>query len=188
MNEFCDFYQAISGNRVQGVKRLLKEGECPDSEAVVCAIQHNAHDVLRLLIRARADVDRPEAYWGYTPLIRAMHDGNETAFRMLLRAGADINKRGRIWAPLHWAAKEGSPRLQNSVSLPEPKSGCTRGGFRLHHHRAASMGHLEVVKLLLKAGANLYENAEGDSLMANSIVNLDTKWFENESLSENFLL
>jgi ankyrin repeat protein len=77
------------------------------------------------------------------------------AFRLLLKAGALINKQGYFESPLHVAAAEGSVAFTKA---------CISAGATIDRRdkviaqtplmRAAVCGHAHIVKLLLKAGAN----------------------------------
>src|SRR5579859_4460849 len=154
MSEFTDFEKAIMRNRVAAVKQYLKDGEEPDSYDIVLAIESKANNVLKVLINAGADLDEREAHFRYTPLIRALYERNLEAFRILLKAGAAVNKKGLSRAPLHEAAKEG---------LVEFGKLCIAAGAKLELRdhsgntplmSAAGMGKLGMVKLLIKAGAN----------------------------------
>ena len=61
---------------------------------------------MRLLIKARADVDR-RANTGRTPLISAAEDGFSDPTRILVRAGADIDVRGGGLTAEEWANQRG---------------------------------------------------------------------------------
>lgn len=156
------YQQAIIENRVSDVKRFLKEGESPSSLACVLAIQNRADNVLTQLIRAGADVNKREACWGYTPLVRAMHDRNIKAFRILLKAGASVDKKGAFQAPLHYAAQKGLDKFARLCIAAGAKIDQRDGSGNTPLVWAATMGQVKMVKLLLKAGANpLVLNAAG---------------------------
>jgi ankyrin repeat protein len=152
-----DYEQAVEDNAVSMVREFLRQGESPDDYVCFLAIRYNANAVLRVLINAGGDlnaVEHPKCS-GYTPLARAIAAKNMQAFRLLLKAGALINKQGYFESPLHVAAKEGSVAFTRAciaagatIDLPEKVIGQTP------LMSAAVFGHVNIVKLLLKAGAN----------------------------------
>src|SRR4051794_18348123 len=107
MGELTPFLRAVMKNRVAAVKRFLKKGTSPDSDACFLAIEYKANDVLALLIKAGVDLDAVHFYWGHTPLVKALEKRNLAAFKMLLKAGASVDKMGRFGSALHTAATEG---------------------------------------------------------------------------------
>jgi ankyrin repeat protein len=154
-----DFAQAVEENAVSIVRRFLREGEPACNYVLFLAIRYHANAVLRLLIKAGADLGAIEHHkaGGGTPLIRAIQSNNIQAFRILLRAGASINKLGLWEAPLHVAAEMGSLAFTKA---------CLAAGARIDLREsigvggktalmlAAHFGHVNLVRLLLKAGAN----------------------------------
>ena len=105
-----DYQQAVKDDAVSLVREFLRNGESPEDFVVFLAIRYNANAVLRVLIEAGGDVnavEHPKAS-GYTPLSRAVVEKNMQAFRLLLKAGALIDKLGFSESPLEVAAQEGS--------------------------------------------------------------------------------
>ncbi|MDB6108948.1 MAG: serine/threonine-protein phosphatase 6 regulatory ankyrin repeat subunit A-like [Pedosphaera sp.] len=155
MSELSAFERAVEKNRVEAVKRFLKAGETPEPEALFLAIEYNANDVLALLIKAGLNLNVLHFYWKFTPLLYALDVRNRTALKMLLKAGASVHKLGRFGAPLHAAATEG---LVEETKLLIAAGAKLEQRYGPIEHRplllATHMGHLPVVKVLLKAGAD----------------------------------
>ena len=104
-------YTAVEHGHTQCVRFLLEHGADPNSEAdydnslitsLLCALDRNYKDIIHLLLDAGADTQI-----GY-PLHIAMHkEKNEDIMELLLKHGADINKRDRMGdTPLHVACKK----------------------------------------------------------------------------------
>ena len=55
-----DFEQAVEDNAVSIVRELLRNGESPDDYVCFLAIRRNSNAVLRVLIRAGANLDAVE--------------------------------------------------------------------------------------------------------------------------------
>jgi uncharacterized protein len=150
------FESAIEDNAVSTVRELLRDGEFPDDYVFFLAIRRNSNAVLRVLIKAGANlnaVEHPKG-GGNTPLMRAICSENMQAFRLLLKAGALINKRGTFEFPLHVAAIEGSLPFTRACIAAGAKVDARDGSRNTPLMLAARFGHANVVKLLLRAGAN----------------------------------
>lgn len=152
-----DYEQAVIDDAVSQVRAFLRNGESPEDYACFLAIRFHANAVLRLLIKGGGDpnaVEHPKAS-GQTPLGRAVVAKNMPAFRLLLKAGALINKLGYFESPLHAAAEDGSVAFTRAciaagakIDLRDKVTGATP------LMTAAAHGHATIVKLLLGAGAN----------------------------------
>ena len=152
------FESAVEDNNVSSVRELLCDGESPDDYVFFLAIRRKSNAVLRVLIEAGANlnaVEHPKG-GGNTPLMRAIESKNMQAFRLLLKAGALINKRGSFEFPLHVAAEEGSVPFTKACIAAGAKIDTRTGGVggKTPLMIAAHFGHTNVVRLLLKAGAN----------------------------------
>jgi protein phosphatase 1 regulatory subunit 27 len=65
---------------------------------------------------------------GLTPLHQAVLDGNESAVRLLVAHGADINKQDDdSWTPLHAACAEGYADIVKYVNIKDESSFCDLG-------------------------------------------------------------
>lgn len=118
------FYRPHSGFPVWRPSDSLTEAR---DEAVSWAARSDAVEAITWLAERGADVDA-NVYQG-TPLVWAATKGRVRAVRRLLELGAGVNVRGTFGGPGHGV-----------------------GTTALHH--AAESGHLEVIEVLLAAGAD----------------------------------
>ena len=136
-----DLFEAVEAGSVQQVQDVLCMGQDPDctmvDSALCTAIQHNHYPVVRILIKARADVN-------YIPLGRpgplqtaVIHDA-EACATLLLRRKADPNLPDRTRAtntPLHLAAVYGdaifSDMLLSNGANPLAKNAFESSPFTL---------------------------------------------------------
>ncbi|MCH9650059.1 MAG: ankyrin repeat domain-containing protein [Deltaproteobacteria bacterium] len=121
-------------------------------------------ETLKILLRYFPQVD-PTDHDGWTPLAFATRNGRAAAVELLLQEGADIGHRNsRGTTVLHLAAARSKPFLlqqlaeqANHIDLVD-----SDGNTALHH--SAGWGHVENVRLLLAAGANIHSrNQDGDT-------------------------
>lgn len=126
---------------------------------------------LALFIKAGMSVDARDSR-DWTPLMVAAFNGNEAAARLLIENGADPMARDRAgYTPLHWAALKGYGEV---VSLVAHRMDCnvqsTSGLTPLL--QAAAAGHIPVMEMLLRAGAdpNL-ESGEGWTPLHKAVAN-----------------
>jgi len=145
---------AIKAKNLRRVKELLSSGIKPDERSCFLAIERGSHDILKLLIRAGANVDALEPYWNRTPVVKAIKLRDEDALNVLLDARASPNKDCNGGPPLIAAASigwlEGAKALVEKGALLEQQN-CSENTPLIV---AARLGHLPVVKLLIEAGAN----------------------------------
>lgn len=172
------------------VQILLRAGASPDwggaTTPLEAATLEGHIEVVRALIKAYADVNRPVAD-GFTPLITAASTGNLDMVRMLLKAGAipGVNDDEGETA-LTLAKKKGHADVVAELSAfntngyrQQPGEGlnaaienrdlakvreCLKKGTDLKETnragltplaRAAELGHLPIIRALLKAGADI---------------------------------
>lgn len=80
-------------------------GEIEKSPLMVLAVQKYHYDLLPLLARAGADLNRVSDASGATPIMQAAQNDAAGVIQTLVRLGADINARGRDGqSALHFAA------------------------------------------------------------------------------------
>ena len=72
---------------------------CP---ALLWAIQERKLNTVKILIRAGASLEKRDKH-GFTPLDKAVGEGNLMIVRFLLSAGAKVNGRTQNGTPLHTA-------------------------------------------------------------------------------------
>jgi hypothetical protein len=129
------------------------------------AAQHGHADVLALLIERGGNVNlRRPSSWN-TPLIMAASRGRADCCRLLLDKGADPNEYGMFGGTRHTAlqcAAEGGHLDVVNLFLdrgigPNEKEGSTSA-----LHRACKNNHLDVVKRLVAAGADINSRQEWD--------------------------
>jgi ankyrin repeat protein len=86
------------------IDELGRWGLAPLQHALTCGPRDGRAALVRMLIDAGADVNRPDA-WGHTPLMWTISVGDEAMTATLLRAGADVNaSRPDGTTALHTAA------------------------------------------------------------------------------------
>lgn len=119
------------------VRTLLKHGFKPTGRELVYASGHGLADITASLVKGGAPVDARVASEGLTALIAATEGKFPEIVRILLEAGADPD-----------VALKSS---MSSTTVEELNK--ASGGTALHH--AAKMGQLDIIQLLVKAGANL---------------------------------
>ena len=149
--------QAVKDNNVAAVRAFLQSGEEPDDYVLFLSIRYNALDVLRVLIKAGGNlnaVEHPKG-GGNTPLGRAIVENNMPAFRLLLKAGALINKPGYFETPISTAAKQGSIAFTKAcITAGAEIDARSQSTSKTPLMTAAHFGCTDIVKLLLKSGAD----------------------------------
>lgn len=139
-------------------RTLAQPGRTVDADDLtrrLCLAVDSGHaSLVRLLLDAGADVDRPNTR-GITPLYAAARSGRLLVIDTLLDAGASTSAicQGDGRSPLHGAAHSGE--TEAAARLLEVKADVTQrsssGATPLHI--ACSRGRVEVVRLLLDASA-----------------------------------
>ncbi|KAF7260928.1 hypothetical protein EG68_03266 [Paragonimus skrjabini miyazakii] len=146
------------------VKLLLSNNVNIDTEDMLLqtalhkAAELNNVEVVQLLLEGGADMENQD-YNAYTPLLLAACKGHVQVVRILIDAGADLfaqelNSKGIVYLCAEENQTEVLELIMNQaqanhlVETPNINS-----NFPLHV--AAKKGHIEVVKLLVKHGANV---------------------------------
>ena len=119
---------------------------------LICAVENGHADVLKILLSAGASVEIKDGY-GRMALNRAAENGHAEVVKLLVDAGASLNANhgmGRmalVWAI--WTEGADAVRMFLDAGVGVDVYGCT------HLSRAAAAGKIEVVKILLHAGASV---------------------------------
>lgn len=109
---------AAALGRTDDVRRTLAEAQ-PDERraALVLAALHGRPEVIAQLLEAGVDPDgyNPVGLHSHsTPLHQAVASGNLEAVRLLVEAGASLDRRDILWqgTPLDWAVDEGRREIE----------------------------------------------------------------------------
>ena len=143
------------------VRMLLEHGAAPNwpteegDTPLSAAAEHGRVEVARLLLQKGALVDAA-CLDGATPLYFAAQNGYKEVVELLLARGADVNGATPKWTPLYGACYDGHAAIISvllatgaNVDTPHPTNGLTP------LRRAATRGHVEAVRALLRGGARV---------------------------------
>jgi ankyrin repeat protein len=156
----------------------LPEGESP----LMTAARTGKADAVQALIKHGANVNAKEEWRGQTALMWAAAEGHAEAVKVLLQAGADIHARSKI-LPLLRNPYETVPAKADTKPADgtpaDPKPAAAAKAARAPRPTdftpflfAVRGGHIEVVKVLLAAGANPNEElADGTSALVLAAMN-----------------
>jgi len=153
--------KAVKANDVQAVRALVKSGADVNAKSgdgstpLLWAVTNGSVEIARLLLANKAAVDAANDF-GITALLQASRVGDSAMVDLLLRSGASPSK----------AHPEGETPLMaasRSGSVPAVRLLLTRGVDVNHAESfqqttalmwAAAEGHIDVVDVLLEAGAD----------------------------------
>ncbi len=151
------FYEAAERGDASRVGSLLDDrpGLVDETDGRTLSALHYAAseghvDVVRLLLDRGADPG-VSALGGMTPLFLAAAGGHADVVKLLVERGADPNARSP-WNPMRVAAGEGHTEV---VRVLLALHGDPEGHNVPPLMAAASTGHLDVMELLVKAGAKV---------------------------------
>ena len=97
------------------VRSALRRGANPDAgyrgrTMLMWAIQEQHFDVIKVLVRARASMEKRDAE-GFTAIDQAVGQGSLKIVAFLLKSGAKANSRSANGTPLHTACAWRRPRI-----------------------------------------------------------------------------
>ncbi|XP_071082665.1 putative ankyrin repeat protein RF_0381 [Haliotis cracherodii] len=164
--DITNFLSSVRTGDVNSVKRFLEGGLEADVEgegketALTTAVFTENTAMCRLLIEHGCDLNKsgtvPPFYFRLTPLCQAVSGGNTQAVRMLLHAGCKKDLRDDLGRPPLFYSMSCSNEDMLHLLL---RSGCdinlgTKDTNYTILHEAVAKGKLDIVKVLLEAGAN----------------------------------
>ena len=165
-------WEAAKGGKLE-VLQWARANGCPWDEMELHIAAENGHEaVMRLLIKAGADVNKVTDN-GATPLYVAAQEGHETVVRALIELGVEVNKAknngatalfGRRMRPWPWWSARGARRTRRSTSA--------RQSCRKH---AAHKGHEAVVRALIEAGADVNKARDNGARRDTAVRIYDTR-------------
>jgi uncharacterized protein len=153
--------KAVRAGDLAAVRALVKSGADVDvrsgdgSTPLLWATHGSAHEIARALITAGAAVDAANDY-GITPLLHASRLGDAPMVELLLQAGADPTRaHPEGETPLLAAARSGSvPAVRLLLARGIDVNAAEKFQQTTALMWAAAEGHIDVVDLLLEAGAD----------------------------------
>ncbi|MDR0389512.1 MAG: ankyrin repeat domain-containing protein [Spirochaetaceae bacterium] len=162
---------AISMKDAAIVQLMLECGVDPNesshlsSDSLFYAVTIGTPEIVRLLIEAGADTDPENRYGDYQPLPAAVDLQNHEAARMLIEAGAVVNRPMDFYDTLLSRAVKKNDEamvkllLEGGADINDSRHpGYYRGHTPLT--RAITDGNMDMVRLLLDAGADI--NSPGE--------------------------
>jgi ankyrin repeat protein len=163
--------QAVKAGDTAAVRALIRSGadvnaRAGDGATPLLWAVHGGHlEIARALVDAGAAVDVANDF-GITPLLHASRTGNAAMVDLLLRAGADPSRtHPEGETPLMAASRAGSAE---AVRLLLARGAAVNAAESFQQTTAlmwaAAEGHLDVVDLLLEAGADPNRQARVTSL------------------------
>ncbi len=195
-------YLAALNGSAPMIKALLDSGADPNTRVttsgetvLMTAANTGKPEAVRLLLERGAEVDAREAVKGQTALMWAAAENHVEVVRLLVNHGADINActhidlkntaRGFIItgpgvAALPWVAGKAAvepepvpdPQARTTGRRRGPPLGGSGGGGMTPLLFAIRQGHVDTVRVLLEAGADVDQTmADGTGAMIVAIVN-----------------
>ena len=134
----------------------LEARDARHNTPLLTAMEWGQHDTARYLVDQGAQV-AVQDITGWTPVILAANTDDVAMLEFLLERGGTLDHHRNGWGPLNYAAHHGKKNMvrylldqgvdPNRVWDPKKKR------MSLPIHSAAFMGHLDIVIMLLNAGA-----------------------------------
>ncbi len=151
------------------IELLLAKGEDANAvltgePAVMMAARSGNADAVKVLLAKGANANVAEGERKQTAIMWAASEGANSVVKVLLEAGANVNARSK--APKPGAMGGRIPRVNDPIGLRahrDPAWAPNTNGLEFTPVMwAAREGHIDVVKTLLDAGANVNDEKPGD--------------------------
>lgn len=138
----------------------LNVGDYNGQTAIYKACAARQTEVVKLLIKARANVNIATKYGSESPITVAAEKGYEDILTLLIKAGAQINPKLNngftdSTTALMAAASKGQAGAVKLLIKAKARLNDQDDKGRTALFRASEAGHTEVVKIFIKAGAKL---------------------------------
>ena len=146
------FSGAFNINHTGTIVSLNTQNVVQGATALWCASTGNYVEIVKMLLEAGADVNKPTTT-GSTPLRGAAFNGHCDVMEVLITKGADLNYANVVGqSPLLIAVMRG--HLKATELLLDKGADCNQRTIHNHSvvHLAAGKGHLEILKMLLDRG------------------------------------
>ncbi|HUU69074.1 MAG TPA: ankyrin repeat domain-containing protein [Planctomycetota bacterium] len=167
-NKETPLHIAADRENVDLVQWLLQHGADPNAKAysdfTPLHLTENG-EIARMLICGGANLDQRDS-WGNTPLQKAAQLGHKAVIDAIIESGHPIDLRSALWLKKRDRVKE--ILRQNPRIPPEDENREDLWGDTTPLGIAASQGDIEIVRLLLAAGAN----ANATTYLPNHSANL----------------
>ncbi|CAG5081353.1 Similar to RF_0381: Putative ankyrin repeat protein RF_0381 (Rickettsia felis (strain ATCC VR-1525 / URRWXCal2)) [Cotesia congregata] len=174
-------HMAIATNHYNMVQYLIQRGAdvngiSRNRTALETAVKREHTEIIKLLLENGARVH--DCKDGYSVLCRAIEKDNFKIVELLINAGADLNPPGCCTAPLLWAITQKKIKLiaflvSRSANVntigPVEKYNLLKGNFSALQ-LAVMMDDINIVKLLLKSGANMNLIIDNDAFADDSLT------------------
>jgi hypothetical protein len=156
------FVKAAFNDDLAAVKELIASGvdvnvkdEAIDSTALMQAVSHGNHEMVRLLLSAGARVNAKNSD-GMTALMMSSNKTSPDIMWTLISAGAKVNRRNEQgFSALMGAVWLDSPAVLQALIDAGAKVNARDDEGKTALMHAAELGNLENVKALLRAGADV---------------------------------
>lgn len=164
--------QAAAGGDTKAVRNLLNQGQpvnavAPQGTALTAAAQAGQKEVVLLLLQAGADPNLEQAENGRSALHQAAASGDVQSIRLLVAAGAKLDKRDASdMTPIAYAVSNGSlPAAKALIAAGADVNVVIRGRSLLMH--VVDQGSLLMAQVLIRAGADVnYQDASGQTALS----------------------
>ena len=155
-----DLLFAARFNAPDDLQELLDQGLSPNTREkqrgetlLMLAVREKANKVVaHLLKNPKTDIEA-KAKNGDTALMLACFIGNMPAIELLLKAGAEVNQPG--WAPLHYAAANGNPKLVHRLLEESAYIDAESPNKTTPLMMAVRSGKYDAAALLIQEGADV---------------------------------